>query len=193
MLEYIKILNETRKIEDVFYEVKYNLDYDKYTSLRLIASLKNHALSVCDDVLFEEVLELEKIAGVYGPFPQVSLSSEPGDEWNLPLLPGDLPRPPLKTKREPTRLQLVDGYKGKMAQFLQLTYEGKWYKPIDISKPLAQSDVNYWFGIILNGYNFDAQSGALAQLYGKGNWEELAREIYALSSTEHKKRIGVKS
>ena len=100
----------------------------------------------------------------------------------------DFIHPRLKTKRPALKMQLAHKYKKNITQLLQLIYKDKWIVSAEEGE-LALSDVNYWFGSILNGYNFDAQSGALSNLYTTSdNWKSLAQHIYSLANTEHLSR-----
>ncbi len=152
-----------------------------------IIALQDKAAVDKDDALMEEVRELMEAIDRPSPYPLPSFAESPASESNMPVLPEGIARPPQKTKRPPIVMRVAEGAKIKMAQLIQLGYKDKWFVANDANSSLALSDVNYWFGSILN-YNFESLSGALSTLYGNGNWQGLWREIQALSSTERQSR-----
>lgn len=153
-----------------------------------IIALQDKAIVDKDDALLEEARQLMEAMSRPSPYPLPSFAESPASQANMPLLPEGVERPPQKTKRQPIVMKVAEGAKTKMAQLIHLGYKDHWFVANDGSNSLALSDVNYWFGSILN-FNFQSLSGALSALYGSGNWEGLWRDIQALSSNEHHERL----
>lgn len=186
----IQIGGEYRTIEGVFASIEFNLKASPLEALRLSQALYEHAILTKDEKLYNDAYSCLREAGAYN---QADYPESAADPENMPpsyekMVKPDFIHPRLKTKRPALKMQLAHKYKMKFTQLLQLIYKDKWIVSAEEGE-LALSDVNYWFGSILNGYNFDAQSGALSNLYTTSdNWKSLAQHIYSLANTEHLSR-----
>lgn len=186
----IQIGGEIRTIEGVFAAIEFNMKTSPLEALRLSQALYEHAILTNDKKLFMDAYACLRAAGAYN---QADYPESAADPENMPpsyekMVKPDFIHPRLKTKRPALKMQLAHKYKMKFTQLLQLIYKDKWIVSAEEGE-LALSDVNYWFGSILNGYNFDAQSGALSNLYTTSeNWKSLAQDIYSLANTEYLSR-----
>lgn len=187
----ISIGGEIRTIEGVFTSIKFNMEASQLEALRLSQALYEHAILTKDEKLFMDAYDCLREAGAYN---QADYPESAADPENMPssyekMVKPDFIHPRLKTKRPALKMQLAHKYKIKFTQLLQLIYKDNWIVSAEEGE-LALSDVNYWFGSILNGYNFDAQSGALSNLYmNSDNWKSLAQDINSLANMEHRRRM----
>lgn len=186
----IPIGGEIRTIEGVFASIEFNLKASPLEALRLSQALYEHAILTKDEKLYNDANAYLRKAGAY----KADYPKSAADPENMPpsyekMIKPDFIHPRLKTKRPALKMQLAHKYKMKFTQLLQLIYKDNWIVSAEEGE-LALSDVNFWFGSILNGYNFDAQSGALSNLYTTSdNWKSLAQDIYSLANTEHRRRM----
>ena len=186
----IQIGGEIRTIEGVFASIEFNLKASPLEALRLSQALYEHAILTKDEKLYKDANACLRKAGAY----KADYPESAADPENMPPLYEKMVKPAfvhprLKTKRPALKMQLAHKYKMKFTQLLQLIYKDNWIVSAEEGE-LALSDVNYWFGSILNGYNFDAQSGALSNLYTTtDNWKSLAQDINSLANTEYRRRM----
>ena len=186
----IRIGGEYRTIEGVFAAIEFNMKASPLEAFRLSQALRDHAILTEDNKLYTDADACLREAGAYNltDYPESAADPENMPPSYEKMVKPDFIHPRLKTKRPALKMQLAHKYKMKFTQLLQLIYKGKWIVSAEEGE-LAMSDVNYWFGSILNGYNFDAQSGALSNLYTTSeNWKSLAQDIYSLANTEHLSR-----
>ena len=186
----IQIGGEIRTIEGIFASIEFNLNASPLEALRLSQALYEHAILTKDEKLYKDANAYLRKAGAYkADYPESAADPENMPSSYEKMVKPDFIHPRLKTKRPALKMQLAHKYKIKFTQLLQLIYKDNWIVSAEEGE-LALSDVNFWFGSILNGYNFDAQSGALSNLYmNSDNWKSLAQDINSLANAEHRRRM----
>ena len=132
-----------------------------------VVVIQNAATVHGDADLMHEAGEL--MQAIHRPLPYTigtSLSPVASSPNNRPGAAIDgIDKMPAPRRNHPPRIMQLAKEKIRMAQFIDLTWRNGWYESRN-GEALTLEDVNYWFGAIMH-YDFDAQSGALSDLYSK--------------------------